>query len=211
MASSRNSLIVVDPDHRWGRVGVRPSQNSLRPKDSETTSACLTQTMVTKLKFKGEKQKKRKRTHDDTKRQLNSEDTAQDGWVAAESLEDISTGPLFITFASSPPVALASDPLGKIYASHITLNANGEIANAEPDDVRQVWIATRVVGSKKISLKTATGKLLSCDRVGILSATKEAIGPQEEWEPVQRDNAWAFRNVFERFLYIYHLFQANQT
>jgi protein FRG1 len=156
--------------------------------------------MVTKLKFKGEKQKKRKRTQDDTETQLNSSDTAQDGWVTAESLDDISTGPLFITFASSPPVALASDPLGKIYVSHITVDADGETANAEPDDVRQVWIATRIVGSNKISLKTATGKLLSCDRVGILSASKEAIGPQEEWEPVQRDDGWAFQNVFERFL-----------
>jgi protein FRG1 len=156
--------------------------------------------MVTKLKFKGEKQKKRKRTQADSETQLNGEDTAQDGWVAAESLDDISTGPLFITFASSPPIALASDPLGKIYASHLTLDEHDETANAGPDDVRQVWIATRVVGSDKISLKTATGKLLSCDRVGLLSASKEAIGPQEEWEPVRRDDGWALRNVFERFL-----------
>jgi protein FRG1 len=156
--------------------------------------------MVTKLKFKGEKQKKRKRPQEDGEPQSTGEDTGAEGWTNAESLDDISTGPLFITFASSPPVALASDPLGKIYASQIAADAEGEIGKAEPDDVRQVWIATRVIGSNKISLKTATGKFLSCDRIGILSASKEAIGPQEEWEPIQRDDGWALQNVFERFL-----------
>lgn len=171
--------------------------------------------MVTKLKFKGEKQKKRKRTQDDAEKQLASEDNGQEGWTNAESLDDISTGPLFITFASSSPVAVASDPLGKIYASPITGAAEGEIGNAEPSDIRQVWIATKVIGSNKISLKTATGKFLSCDRIGILSASKEAIGPQEEWEPIQRDDGWAFQNVFERFLYHFPLDsvgkQANHT
>jgi len=57
-----------------------------------------------------------------------------------------------------------------------------------------------VIGSNKISLKTATGKFLSCDKIGILSASKEAIGPQEEWEPIKRDDGWALQNVFERFL-----------
>ena len=158
--------------------------------------------MVTKLKFKGEKQRKRKRTHDEGEPQLSGEDAGDEGWTNAESLDDISTGPLFITFASSPPVALASDPLGQIYASRISVEADGEIDKAEPDDVRQVWIATRVIGSNKISLKTATGKFLSCDKIGILSASKEAIGPQEEWEPIKRDDGWALQNVFERFLYL---------
>jgi protein FRG1 len=160
--------------------------------------------MVTKLKFKGEKTKKRKRTHDDPEHQGTSthEGNDEQGWVDAESLDDISTGPLFVTFNSSPPVALASDPLGKIFASVLKVKEEDftEPTNLEPEDVRQVWIATRVVGSSKISLKTATGKFLSCDKIGLLSASKEAIGPQEEWQPVHRDDGWAFQNVFDKFL-----------
>jgi protein FRG1 len=161
--------------------------------------------MVTKLKFKGEKTKKRKRTYDDPESQGTStrDDADDQGWVDAASLEDISTGPLFITFNSSPPVALASDPLGKIFASALKVKyeEDVEFSNVEPDDVRQVWIATRLAESSKISLKTATGKFLSCDKIGLLSASKEAIGPQEEWQLVRRDDGWTFQNVFDKFLY----------
>ena len=161
--------------------------------------------MVTKLKFKGEKHKKRKRNEDDQENEgtsLHDGSNDDEGWVDAESLEDISTGPLFITFTSSPPIAVASDPLGKVYASILKAsNEGGDIRNAEPDDVRQVWIATRLAESSKIYLKTPTGRLLSCDKVGILSATKEAIGPQEEWQPLLRADGWAFQNVYEKFLY----------
>ena len=161
--------------------------------------------MVTKLKFKGEKHKKRKRADDEGKQGTSAEgDNADDGWVNAESLDDISTGPLFIAFASSPPIAVASEALGRVYAAPIKLpNEDYGLGDAEPDDVRQVWIATRLVDSAKISLKTPTGKFLSCDKVGILSASKEAIGPQEEWQPVQRDDGWAFQNVHNKFMYAF--------
>ena len=115
-------------------------------------------------------------------------------------MEDISSGPLFITFASDPPIALASDPLGKIYASPLKVEEGSNSTDLEPNDVKQVWIATRLAESSKISLKTALGKFLSCDKIGILSATKEAIGPQEEWQPVQREDGWALQNVFESFM-----------
>ena len=159
--------------------------------------------MVTKLKFKGEKQKKRKRNQDDAEKKGSGlhEGNDDEGWVDAESMDDINTGPLFITFASSPPIAIASDPMGKVHASIIKLPDEGEdLSSAEPDDVRQVWIASRLAESNKISLKTATGKFLSCDKVGILSATKEAIGPQEEWQPIHREDGWAFQNVHQKFL-----------
>lgn len=158
--------------------------------------------MVTKLKFKGEKTKKRKR-HQDTSdsQEQSAHGDGEQVWVNAETLEDIGTGPLFIAFSSSPPIAIACDPLGKVYASPLAKNEEGDDDdNLEPSDVRQVWIATRLADSSKISLKTAGGKFLSCDKIGILSASKEAIGPQEEWVPVKRENGWAFHNVFERFL-----------
>jgi len=160
--------------------------------------------MVTKLKFKGEKTKKRKRHEESEDRQahLGRGDEEEQGWVDAESLDDISTGPLFITFSSTPPIAIGCDPLGKVYAALLgKKEGSGDLENFEPEDVRQVWVATRLADSNKISLKTATGKFLSCDKIGILSASKEAIGPQEEWIPLKREDGWALQNVFGKFLY----------
>ena len=46
--------------------------------------------------------------------------------------------------------------------------------------MRQVWIATRVVGSEDtFTFKGSQGNYLGCDRYGICSATREAISPEE--------------------------------
>jgi len=160
--------------------------------------------MPTKLKFKGEQPKKRKRTHADSEseRTSNTKDTEEDGWVEAESMDDINTGPLFITLSSTPPIALATDPLGKVVASVLKLEDEADFENASPMDVRQVWIANRLVESNKISLKTPGGKFLSCDKVGILSASKEAIGAEEEWSPIHKEDGWAFENVYGKFMFV---------
>ena len=160
--------------------------------------------MVTKLKFKGEKHKKRKRPDTDVGAQGSSRDGGDDsdGWVNADSLDDISTGPLFIAFSSSPPIALTHNASGAVSASVIkSVGQDAAMDSAEPDDVPQVWIATRLAQSNKISLKTPHNKFLSCDKVGLLSASKEAIGAQEEWRPIQTSNGWALQNVYDKFLY----------
>ena len=163
--------------------------------------------MPTKLKFKGDNPTKRKRTNTDSEshRTSHTKDTDEDGWVEAESLDDINTGPLFITFSSSPPIALATDPLGKVVASVLKLEDEEDFENASPVDVRQVWLANRLVESTKISLKTPSGKFLSCDKVGILSASKEAIGAEEEWTPIHKEDGWAFQNVYGKFMYVFVL------
>jgi protein FRG1 len=161
--------------------------------------------MVTKLKFKGEKRKKRKRhdTETDVQGSARDGDDGSEGWVNAESIDDISSGPLFIAFASSLPVALAYRDTGNVFAPVIkSVGEDGDVHNAEPDDVPQVWLATRLAESDKISIKTPHNKFLSCDKVGLLSASKEAIGPQEEWRPIQTSNGWALQNVYDKFLYI---------
>ena len=161
--------------------------------------------MVTKLKFKGEKHKKRKRADDDAEGQGSSRDGADDseGWVNAESLDDLGTGPLFIAFASSSPIALTYGTSGNVSASVIkSAGEHGSVDHAEPDSVPQVWIATRLAQSDKISIKTHDSKFLSCDKVGLLSASKEAIGAQEEWRPIRTSNGWALQNVYDKFLYV---------
>lgn len=77
------------------------------------------------------------------------------------------------------------------------------ILTREPTDVSQVWVTTRVAGSPTINLRTGTGegKFLSCDAHGLVSADREARGPQEEWTPViLPDGMVAFMNVYEKYL-----------
>ncbi|KAH8150024.1 uncharacterized protein LAJ45_05710 [Morchella importuna] len=161
--------------------------------------------MVKALRFKGDKKvKKRKRTTDDAaaadsgaedasgpsvkKPALDREDdntTAKDddeeGWVNADCLEDIS-GPLMFTITAPTPVGLSCDPTtGQTFTSALSA-ADNTLATAEPTGVHQVWVATKIHGTDKHSFKSAHGKYLSCDKVGVLSATREAIGAEEEFE-----------------------------
>lgn len=72
-----------------------------------------------------------------------------------------------------------------------------------PTDVAQVWVTTRVSGSPTINLRTGVGegKFLSSDAHGLVSADRDARGPQEEWTPVVLpDGMVAFMNVYEKYL-----------
>ena len=73
-----------------------------------------------------------------------------------------------------------------------------------PTDVSQVWVTTRVAGSPTINLRTgaADGKFLSCDQHGIVSAYRDARGPQEEWTSIilPEDGMVAFQNIYEKYL-----------
>ena len=73
-----------------------------------------------------------------------------------------------------------------------------------PTEVSQVWVVTRVAGSPTINLRTGVGegKFLSCDKHGLVSADRDARGPQEEWTPVLQDGMVAFQNVYEKYLAI---------
>lgn len=69
--------------------------------------------------------------------------------------------------------------------------------------MKQVWVATKIHGSEKYSFKSHHGKYLSCDKHGILSATREAISPEEEFVPVRNElggGRWALQTVRERFV-----------
>ncbi|KAF2770193.1 actin-crosslinking protein [Teratosphaeria nubilosa] len=148
--------------------------------------------MVKPLSFKGEKPKKRKRTqkdHDEAddapaaKQQLATTDGAEanedENWVSADALTDI-TGPILIVLPSTPPSSLSVDQLGRVFAQPIENMVEGSPESAEPHDVRQVWIATRVVGSDtEFVFKGHHGRYLGCDTFGVLEAGREAMGPEE--------------------------------
>jgi len=167
----------------------------------------------TKLKFKGEKtKKKRKREGGDederggtsSKRKLVEEEP--ESWVLPENVSEL-RGPTFIAHPSDPPISINYNST----TSRINLLSLDKADDEEPvklldrvpADVSQVWVITRVAGSATINIRSGTseGKFLSCDAHGIVSADRDARGPQEEWTPVVLpDGMVAFMNVYEKYL-----------
>ncbi|KPM45963.1 hypothetical protein AK830_g674 [Neonectria ditissima] len=156
--------------------------------------------MVKPLSFKGDKKaKKRKRTDADkpprdadadsqaVQKQNPNDDDDQtendDSWVSAEGAADV-VGPIMIVLPTETPSALACDPSGKVFALPIENIVDGNPATAEPHDVRQVWVANRVAGTENFRLKGHHGRYLSCDKIGSLSATSEAVSPLESFNMI---------------------------
>ncbi|KAK1837145.1 FRG1-like family protein [Podospora conica] len=159
--------------------------------------------MVKPLSFKGDKKpKKRKRTaaadpdDDDgapsSSRQLKSTKTAaepeedpenptdDDSWVSAEAPTDLS-GPILLVLPTDPPTSLACDANGKVFTLPIENIIDGNPVTAEPHDVRQVWVVNRISGTEHFRFKGHHGKFLRCDKIGLLSATSDAISPLESF------------------------------
>ncbi|KAJ5412319.1 Actin cross-linking [Penicillium crustosum] len=119
--------------------------------------------MVKPLTFKGDKPKKRKtRTIENDARAPKSrktepepepEDNPEDqSWVSADSPSDIA-GPVIIVLPSDDPTCVASDANGQVFASKLENLVDGDPGTAEPHDVRQVWVASRVAGTESFSFK----------------------------------------------------------
>ncbi|KAG2054734.1 hypothetical protein BDR06DRAFT_375175 [Suillus hirtellus] len=162
----------------------------------------------TQLKFKGDKiKKKRKREHhDEGSASKRVEDEDPETWVLPENAAEI-RGPTFIIHPSDPsPISVNFDSTrNKIVLSSLDKDSTSDtdtpsLLDRIPTEVAQVWVTTRVAGSATINLRTGTGegKFLSCDKHGIVSAFREARGPEEEWTPViLPDGMVAFMNVEE--------------
>lgn len=118
--------------------------------------------MVKPLAFKGDKKaKKRKapssRADEHPSTDNKSKDVAfdvqeDDSWVTADSPSDIN-GPIVIVLRSTPLTCIACDAGGKVFASELENIVDGDPATAEPHDVRQVWIASRIAGTDNIGFK----------------------------------------------------------
>lgn len=127
--------------------------------------------MVKPLTFKGDKKpKKKKRTEGNaedgsSERQVKRakqddadvEPSEDDSWVSADAVSDIS-GPIMIVLPSEPPTALSCDANGKVFAMPIENIIDGNPLSAEPHDVRQVWVANRIVGTEHYRFKGHHGK-----------------------------------------------------
>jgi len=143
--------------------------------------------MVKALAFKGDRRsKKRKHREGDENKSGRLNATGQvaatteedDSWVTAEVSSDI-TGPIIFALPTGPPTCIACDANGKVFTSEIENIVEGDLATAEPHDVRQVWVANRVAGTEYVSFKGHHSRYLGCDKFGILSATREAISAEE--------------------------------
>ncbi|EPQ58346.1 hypothetical protein GLOTRDRAFT_72685 [Gloeophyllum trabeum ATCC 11539] len=170
----------------------------------------------TKLKFKGEKPKK-KRKHDDddetgrsSRRRKQDDDQEPEAWVFPDDPTQI-RGPAFIFHPSDPsPICITFDSTRNRIVLHALdrdktedSGVNPSLLERVPTEVSQVWVITRVAGASTINLRTGVGegKFLSCDKHGIVSADREARGPQEEWTPViLPDGMVAFQNIYEKYL-----------
>ena len=121
--------------------------------------------MVKPLSFKGDKKSKKRKaptTEDEcSPRKLEkalvlAEEVdglnEDDSWVTAEASTDI-IGPIVFALPSIPPTCIACDVNGKIFTSELENMVDGNAATAEPHDVRQVWVASRVSGTDNISFK----------------------------------------------------------
>jgi protein FRG1 len=129
--------------------------------------------MVKALTFKGDKKvKKRKRIDTEekfgsgegsTSKELKTSKTADepaledDSWVTAEATNDI-VGPIVFVLPSEPPTCIACDTNGKVFASPLENMIEDNPATAEPHDVRQVWVANKVVGTEIFTFKGHHGR-----------------------------------------------------
>ncbi|KAJ5763618.1 hypothetical protein N7533_002299 [Penicillium manginii] len=149
-----------------------------------------TSNMVKPLTFKGDKPKKRKQRDPDSEKSSktrkteapaeNDDNPEDQSWVSAEAASDIA-GPMVLVLPSDEPACVASDANGTVFASTLENLVEGDPATAEPHDVRQVWVATRVAGTESFSFKGHHGKYLSCDSHGLFSATASAVSHYESF------------------------------
>ncbi|KAI0064479.1 hypothetical protein BV25DRAFT_1881704 [Artomyces pyxidatus] len=173
----------------------------------------MSEVRSSKLKFKGDKVKKKRKREDgegsSKRRRGDEEDQDPETWVQPDQASEI-RGPTFIFHPSDPsPICVNFDstrnrimlhPLDKDQTEE---TKDRPLVERIPTEVSQVWVTTRVAGSPTINLRTGVGegKFLSCDQHGLVSADREARGPQEEWTPVVlEDGMVAFMNNYEKYL-----------
>jgi protein FRG1 len=80
-----------------------------------------------------------------------------DSWVTAEAAGDV-VGPIIFVLPSDTPSCIACDTTGKVFASVLENVIENDPATAEPHDVRQVWVANRIVGTENFTFKGHHGR-----------------------------------------------------
>jgi protein FRG1 len=135
------------------------------------------------------------------KHDFSSKKALQIGWADAESIADLA-GPLVLVAVDEEPFVMVCEEIGNITARKVSeLNLSCDTSLVEPNDVSQVFVGQSLIPGQ-YSLKSAFGRYLTCDTFGKVTATKEAVGPAEEWRPIKVEGGFAFQNVHDKFLSI---------
>lgn len=132
--------------------------------------------MVKALTFKGDKKTKKRKRVDVADKfgeeglsskgkevAIKNEDGTEagpvddDSWVTAEASGDV-VGPIIFVLPSDTPSCIACDTNGKVFASALENVIENDPATAEPHDVRQVWVANKVVGTETYTFKGHHGR-----------------------------------------------------
>ena len=165
-------------------------------------------TRSSKLKFKGDKTSKKRKREAGSSSRAKEDEGSPDTWVLPESASEL-RGPSFVFHPSDPhPYCMQYDSTRNRLAlqqldKDVDPSAAPSILDRVPTEVSQVWVITRIAGSTTVNLRTGVGegKFLSCDKHGLVSADRDARGPQEEWTPVVLpDGMVAFMNLYEKYL-----------
>ena len=222
----------ADPQgrHRFGLL-IGADLRIAQPFSKAALNLPIPPIMVKPLTFKGDKKPKKRKapqqedddTNDHATKHTAAEGEAEDdSWVTAEAPTDI-TGPILLALPSVKPTCVACDVNGKVFPSEIVNILEGDLATAEPHDVRQVWIASTIAGTDEVSFKGHHGRYvsarilrfpglladafsyLSCDKAGLLSATREAISPEESFLCIpssKTPGTFSVQTVRQKFLNI---------
>jgi len=146
-------------------------------------------------------------TSENAKLRAMKEDLArvpEEGWIKAFEQEDLK-GPLMILIESYTEEKRDAADGEKAY---YTLTAEEERATisvqegrfpTEPLSISSVFIGQTLIPNV-FCFKSAYGKYLSADGIGRIHASKEAVGPTEEWTLIRKDGGWALQSGHGTFL-----------
>ncbi|KAJ3153736.1 hypothetical protein HDU86_005069 [Geranomyces michiganensis] len=166
-----------------------------------------------KLSFKNDpvgldKKKRRKHKTDATAasdgkvtKSSSSSASSHDGWVPITSIDDI-TGPTLILSSASEGGSVLVAPAAATKATFLPLSSTGggALSTYAPTSTAEVFVATRLPDSAKISFRSAADRYLGVDQFGVVHCDKEARGRGEEWEAVLREDGVALQTGDGRFL-----------
>ncbi|XP_058795183.1 protein FRG1 homolog [Phymastichus coffea] len=139
-----------------------------------------------KLVLKGEKQKSKKRKHKKQGRNEESnnsrdEDTLHHGgWRKASSVPEI-TGTIAIEIGNLTYMKALDNGLFTLGAPH---------DEGDPPHPEEIFTAFSI-NETKISLKSGYGKYIGVEKKGIVVGRSDAVGQNEQWEPIFQDGKMA--------------------
>ena len=117
-------------------------------------------------------------------------------WVRCVDVEDVVSGPIYVLcYGGDYCLTLSED--NRFGLQRVNLNETG---HPEPSLVQQVLVCHRVGETDKIAFKSAWGRYVASDKFGQVSAEREAIGPQEEWLAILREDGMAFESYLKQYL-----------